>query len=406
MAIREVKRKTDGITVYMIDFRDQQGDRVREVAGTTRTQARTMLAKRIGEVRAGTYVNPRKARQAAAEAQGPTFEEFADRFLKEYAGAKRSDYYGQGLRAADEAKGIPAGPLRRYFEGRRLREITAADLDQYRTHSMTVDGVGPSTVRKRLTVLGTLFKCARRWGVLVTNPAADLVKPSEPRHKVRFLSVDEWKRFGAVAPPHRLALYRMAVATGMRLKELTGLRWEDVNLPERLLHVAEDTKTGTRTLPVGDEAKAVLDEQKQRRTVVGREQGKLTPYVFVDSEGEHFHTRERRNKLTKFTGADMRAAGIADASFHTLRHTAAAWMIQACRSLYEVQRVLGHSTPAMTQRYAHLEPKHLRDAVGALDAAIRGVDTPVDTSSPGDSTQQATATGSATIPRTSDTVGR
>lgn len=48
--------------------------------------------------------------------------------------------------------------------------------------------------------------------------------------------------------------------------------------------------------------------------------------------------------------------------------------------LYEVQRILGHSTPVMTQRYSHLRPEDLRDAVRKLDAALAAVDTPVDTS--------------------------
>lgn len=68
----------------------------------------------------------------------------------------------------------------------------------------------------------------------------------------------------------------------------------------------------------------------------------------------------------------MKAAGIEAASFHSLRHTAAAWMVQAGVSLYEVQKVLGHSTPVMTQRYAHLAPEHLRGAAQALDAALSG----------------------------------
>jgi integrase len=67
----------------------------------------------------------------------------------------------------------------------------------------------------------------------------------------------------------------------------------------------------------------------------------------------------------------MRDVGIEDATFHTLRHTAAAWMVQDGVSLYEVQHVLGHSTPMMTQRYAHLQPGHLRRAVGALDKKLR-----------------------------------
>jgi hypothetical protein len=92
---------------------------------------------------------------------------------------------------------------------------------------------------------------------------------------------------------------------------------------------------------------------------------------------------------------NCRAAGVQDASFHTLRHTAGAWMVQAGVPLYEVHRILGHFTPAMTQRYAHLEPKHLRDAVSALDGAIRAVDTPMDTRQ-SDAVNGAAASTSAT----------
>jgi hypothetical protein len=102
----------------------------------------------------------------------------------------------------------------------------------------------------------------------------------------------------------------------------------------------------------------------------------------------------------------MRDAAIEAGSFHTFRHTAAAWMVQAGCSLYEVQRILGHSTLGMTQRYAHLEPKHLRGAVDALDVALRGVDTQVDTRSSGAPSSRSHVVGSATLSAISDNVGR
>ena len=72
----------------------------------------------------------------------------------------------------------------------------------------------------------------------------------------------------------------------------------------------------------------------------------------------------------KVTIASVRAAGLPGVSFHTLRHTGASWMVQAGVPLYEVQRVLGHSTPIMTQRYAALAPGNLASAAAALDAAL------------------------------------
>jgi len=93
--------------------------------------------------------------------------------------------------------------------------------------------------------------------------------------------------------------------------------------------------------------------------------------IFVDDQGNDYTSERRRGQITATTSRAMRAAGIEDASFHTIRHTAAAWMVQDGVSLYEVQHVLGHSTPVMTQRYAHLQPDHLRRAVSAVDKKFR-----------------------------------
>ena len=81
----------------------------------------------------------------------------------------------------------------------------------------------------------------------------------------------------------------------------------------------------------------------------------------------HYHDKTTRNTISKQTRAAMKGAGLDGMSFHDLRHTAASWMVQSGVSLFDVQQILGHSTPVMTQRYAHLRPEHLRDSIRALD---------------------------------------
>jgi site-specific recombinase XerD len=61
---------------------------------------------------------------------------------------------------------------------------------------------------------------------------------------------------------------------------------------------------------------------------------------------------------------------IADASFHSLRHTAASWLVMQGVDLYAVGQLLGHRTPRMTQRYAHLSPQYMAGAVGKLDSVF------------------------------------
>jgi integrase len=371
MAIHEVKRKTDGITVYMIDFRDQDGRRVRELAGTTRKQARKLLETRIGEVRAGTYLNHREATRRQQEDQkrrteerGPTFNAFADDFVKKHAGKARSDHYPDRLKK-----------LRPVFGERYLREITRQEIDAFTAKRL--QEVGPATVRRDLAALVTIFNVALTWGVIGASPAAKLRKPQEPKHRTRYLTREEWVAVQTTTPEWLRPMLRIAISTGMRLKEVVGLRWEEVDLSGGVLHVAEDTKTGMRPIPLTQEARAVLNDLGARFRA--GKTGSATPFVFVQGDAGDYTSDFWRNRISKAAAASMKAAGAIGATFHTLRHTAAAWMVQRGVPLYEVQKILGHSTPLMTQRYAHLAPEHLRHAADALDAAIRGVDTPVDT---------------------------
>jgi len=339
------KNERDGITYWFIRYTAPDGSRRKEKAGTQKQDARDMLTKRKAAILNDTWVDPWEKEVE----QGPKFSEFEKRFLADYAGRCRSDHYSGILRRVRERIGDP-----------HLREIKRADLDQYAARRLRE--ASGSTVRKELMALGTFFKMAVRWGVLETSPAADLQKPPEPQHKVRYLSVDEWRRLEAVAPPWLKPMLTLAVATGMRLKEVVSMTWDDVDRKTGLLHVAEDTKTGTRAIPMNATVREVLD---------GLVRHVRSPYVFLDSGGEPYTSREARLRITRATIAAMGKAQIADATFHTLRHTAASLMVQAGVELFEVQRILGHSTPAMTQRYSHLKPDHLRRGVEAIDAALR-----------------------------------
>jgi integrase len=76
-------------------------------------------------------------------------------------------------------------------------------------------------------------------------------------------------------------------------------------------------------------------------------------------------------RLSVYTKRIFARLGILDASFHTLRHTAASWLVMEGVDLYAVGQILGHKTPRMTQRYAHLSPDYMAGAVGRLDGIMR-----------------------------------
>lgn len=354
--------REDGSTYYRLDFRSANRRRVREVAGETLSDARRIRTQREHEVNSGTYVHPKdrkrmdvNARALAIAQIGPTFEEFADRFEREYGSQRRTEYYSIALR-----------PLRRYFATKRIREIRPGDLDRYRVHSSEVDGVAPATVRKRLTILGTMFRHGVRWGVLDVNPAADLEKPSEPMHKTRYLSREEFARLHEHSEPWLRPILTVAVLTGARLKEVAGLQWENVDRDGEVLFVSEDNKTGKpRGVPISEPVRKILDEAPGGRF-------KRAGFVFVSPKGESYTSRRERNRISQRTKAAAKAADLPGVTFHVLRHTAGSWLAQAGHSEVQIAALLGHATTATTKRYMHISPSHLRSATAALAAVLNG----------------------------------
>ena len=145
--------------------------------------------------------------------------------------------------------------------------------------------------------------------------------------------------------PHLYPVVTIALHTGMRLREITRMEWDRVDLTRGVFRLeAEHTKTRKgRDVPMTTDVYTVVSKLPRRG-----------PRLFSPSI------------KSAFLGA-LKRAGIENFRFHDLRHTCASWMVMRGRSLKEVAELLGHTSVAMTQKYAHLSPEHLRQAVSVLD---------------------------------------
>jgi integrase len=154
---------------------------------------------------------------------------------------------------------------------------------------------------------------------------------------------------------HLTPLVLVALNTGLRRGELFNLRWSDVHMDKRLLTGRGATaKTGqTRHVPLNREAVAVL--------TAWRAQSPADGYVFPGRDGTG-----RLDNVRKAWTALLREAKIEGFRFHDLRHHFASKLVMAGTPLYTVQRLLGHHSPLMTAKYAHLSPDHQAAAVERL----------------------------------------
>jgi integrase len=152
----------------------------------------------------------------------------------------------------------------------------------------------------------------------------------------------------------------LSLFAGLRFGEIASLTWQDVDFDKEVLTI-RDAKAGSRYAFLNSQTVAMLKS---------RTQGKPSDYIFGGRMGKHdqiSNTFVRTVKELKLN------EGINDprlkVCFHSLRHTYASWLIERGADLYTVQKLLGHKTNIMTQRYAHLSENKLKDAARALGTA-------------------------------------
>ncbi len=247
--------------------------------------------------------------------------------------------------------------IKAYFGDVPVHEITGELIGRWRS-DMLAHGLSAATVNRRLADLRAVMRRAVRWGALVKVPQIDMVR--QPRQVERYLTADEYTRIYKECPPHLKRLVQFLAGTGARLSEATGLTWGQVDLTGERCHVTfADTKSGKgRGVPLPKDVTHMLKKIRpadpapdDRVFLYRRDDGELLPFD---------------NPKTAWRAARGRA-GLTWVRIHDLRHYYASRLVRAGVSLYSVQRLLGHSTPSLTQRYAALRPEDLDSQVAALD---------------------------------------
>lgn len=244
--------------------------------------------------------------------------------------------------------------MRPFFQVFELSSCSSTVAEYIETRS-GVDDIKPATVAKEISVLKHCLRLAVEWGELNQNPAAGARLPQLPPGRTRYLTPGELKAALESAPEWMRAPMAFAACTGVRRGELLSLRWMDVDLKNRRLYLRETKNGALRILPLSAAAMRVLGSLPE---------GAAGDPVFAGVDGAN---------LSVYTKRVFSRLGITDASFHTLRHTAASWLVQQGVDLYAVGQLLGHKTPRMTQRYAHLSPDYMAASVGKLDGIMSGM---------------------------------
>jgi len=242
-----------------------------------------------------------------------------------------------------------------------LTDIAKVDIVKVR-NDFLAKGYKATSIQRYLMVLSHLLNTAiRDYDLLTVNVVNLIQKPPLPPGRIRYLSDDERSRLLAEcrrSKNQRLyALVILALSTGLRSRNLYLLQRRHIDLDQRIITVAR-TKNGLPlVLPLVGEAVEVVNHLCQQ---VGQDD-----YLFP-----HVNALRPRNSYIKSFEYALQRAGIEDASFHTLRHTAASYLIQSGVDIYTVSRILNHKSITMTARYAHLQLDNLKDALTTLSQRL------------------------------------
>lgn len=231
-----------------------------------------------------------------------------------------------------------------FLSGKYLDEIDY-DTIEVLANAKAAEGAKPATVNRHLAVVRAILRKARdEWHWVGQIPKVRMRK--EPRKRVRFLTQDEAMRLMEALPPHLEDMARFALATGLRMSNVTQLRWSEVHLTNAMAWVhADESKSGNAIpVPLNTDACAILAKLVGNHAV----------WVFT------YRGKPIKRSSSSAWYRALKRAGIKNFRWHDLRHTWASWHAQAGTPLSVLQELGGWATPQMVNRYAHLSVEHLK----------------------------------------------
>ena len=258
-----------------------------------------------------------------------TLMELLDRYEREISRKKRGynveRYRLQTLRASSIAQ-------------MNVSKLKPFHVASYRDTRLRV--VSSGSVKRELVVLSHAISVAMMdWGYnLPSNPCQRVRKPAEGKARDRRLQDDEFNRLLDACRcsdnSYLTPLVELAIESGMRRGELLSIRWEDVYIDIRTIHLPITKNGNSRDVPLSNRAKNILSELPKGRS------GVVFPIHFEAFKGLWKRACKR--------------ASIEDLHFHDLRHEATTRFFEKGLNVMEVAAITGHKDLRMLQRYTHL----------------------------------------------------
>lgn len=230
-----------------------------------------------------------------------------------------------------------------------------------------------STVNRTLEQLRAVLRRAAGWRWIERVPTIEFIELNEAEEiSYNWLSKDEAQAVLEELPYHLKMLMKFALSTGLRESNVTGMKWNRINLKKKIAHVAAIESKNSKVIPIplNDEAMAIILElQGNHETNVFTYRGQpikkantpawrkaldragIRPYFPPPSAGEGARAIYPQHDIKSYKYLDFR--------WHDLRHTWASWHAEAGTPLLVLQELGGWKSYDMVLRYSHLSESHI-----------------------------------------------
>ena len=249
------------------------------------------------------------------------------------------------------------------FGSYRMNRVTRSDVVAFH-HSLLDKGYAAGTCNRVLILLKFVYNCAIRWDVLppTGNPCVGVDEFENTVSRERYLTTEEVQRLFDELDTNRNVqvgqVIRLLLYTGARKREVLDAKWEEIDFSRQLLTVppGRSKSKKPRHIPLSDAAIELLQSLPRQDDI---------PWVF-------FNPKTKKPPVSIFYAWDSirKKVGLGEVRLHDLRHSYASFLVNAGRSLYEVQKLLGHHDPKVTMRYAHLSPQAMLEAVNVVGNVV------------------------------------
>ena len=366
MACIQTKEGKNGKTYYIVysyQEADRWGQRKNKVkwlkAGKTKTEAKLALQefnKQYKEKRHSFNTN-----------KNILFQEFINLQFLPWCKPRKSE---DGNRATTRSLNY----FLMLYPSINIQDIGIQHIEQFMTwrKEAQIHGKIPRnrTINIDLTYISQCLKKAKEWGIISENPCQFVKKLKETRNRVRFFSNDEVHRLLENANPYIKRFLVVGICTGMRCSELLNLKINQIDLPNNVIHITNDTTFQTksrknRDVPICNILRDHLDDYMNhwadsKDLTIKPRTTKQSLYLFCHANGERIKSfKGAFGRLLKRTEMD-------NASIHTMRHTFASHLVMNGTSIRTVQELMGHSSIGVTEMSAYLTNQHKQEAIQAL----------------------------------------